>query len=134
MVDVDNFKAFNDTYGHLAGDDVLRALSRIVSHCARATDVVGRFGGEEFLVVLPDTSVENAVILAERLRQEVERHGHERLRPFSNQLPTVSIGVCAAGPRDDTYAAIARCDRALYESKHRGRNCFSLGLPDEEMP
>jgi diguanylate cyclase (GGDEF)-like protein len=134
MLDVDNFKAFNDAYGHLAGDEVLRELARMVSQCARGSDVVGRFGGEEFLVVLPDTPVENAAILAERLRQEVENFGHERLRQFNDQLPTISIGVCAAGPRDDTESAIARCDRALYESKHRGRNCFSLGLSDEEMP
>jgi diguanylate cyclase (GGDEF)-like protein len=134
MLDVDNFKAFNDAFGHLAGDDVLRALARTVVRCARASDVVGRFGGEEFLVVLPDTAVENAVILAERLRQEVENHDDEKLHPYEDRLPTISIGVCAAGPRDDTVSAIARCDRALYESKHRGRNCFSLGLPDEDMP
>ena len=134
MLDVDNFKAFNDAFGHLAGDDVLRGLSRTVVRCARASDVVGRFGGEEFLVVLPDTSVENAVILAERLRQEVERHDDVKLQDYHDRLPTISIGVCAAGPRDDTVSAIARCDRALYESKHRGRNCFSLGLPEEELP
>jgi len=134
MLDVDNFKAFNDAFGHLAGDDVLRALARTIVRCARASDVVGRYGGEEFLAVLPDTSVENAVILAERLRQEVERHDDEKLLEYKDRLPTISIGVCAAGPRDDTVSAIGRCDRALYESKHRGRNCFSLGLPEEELP
>jgi diguanylate cyclase (GGDEF)-like protein len=132
LLDVDNFKAFNDTCGHLAGDDVLRVLARIVTQTARTTDIVGRFGGEEFMVVLPDTSVDKAVVLAERLRTEVERFGREHVGQWMSRPPTISIGVCAVSPRDDSEAAIGRCDRALYESKHRGRNCFSLGLPDEE--
>jgi diguanylate cyclase (GGDEF)-like protein len=134
LIDVDNFKAFNDTCGHLAGDDVLRVLARIVTHAARSTDVVGRFGGEEFMVVLPDTPVENAVVLAERLRADVEKFGREHVTQWRGRPPTISIGVCAVSPRDDSEAAIGRCDRALYESKHRGRNCFSIGLSDEDAP
>jgi len=134
LLDVDRFKEFNDTCGHLAGDDVLRVLARIVTHAARATDIVGRYGGEEFMVVLPDTSVDNAVVLAERLRAEVERFGREHPGQWRSRPPTISIGVCAVSPRDDSEAAIGRFDRALYESKHRGRNCFSIGLPDEDTP
>jgi len=134
LIDVDNFKAFNDTYGHLAGDDVLRVLARIVTQAARSTDVVGRFGGEEFMVVLPDTPVENAVVLAERLRADVEKFGREHVTQWRGRPPTISIGVCAVSPRDDSEAAIGRCDRALYESKRRGRNCFSIGLSDEDAP
>jgi diguanylate cyclase (GGDEF)-like protein len=132
MIDIDNFRSFNDAHGHLAGDEVLRALARLFVTAGRATDVVGRFGGEEFLVVLPDTPVEHAAIFAERLRQDVERFGREHLRHLRDDPPTISIGVCALGPRDTTDAAIARADKALYESKHRGRNCFSLGLPEED--
>jgi diguanylate cyclase (GGDEF)-like protein len=134
LIDVDNFKAFNDTCGHLAGDDVLRVLARIVAHAARTTDVVGRYGGEEFMVVLPDTPVENAVVLAERLRADVEKFGREHVTQWRGRPPTISIGVCAVSPRDDSEAAIGRCDRALYESKHRGRNCFSIGLSEEDAP
>ena len=130
---IDN-RAFNDTCGHLAGDDVLRVLARIVVHAARTTDVVGRYGGEEFMVVLPDTPVENAVVLAERLRADVEKFGREHVTQWRGRPPTISIGVCAVSPRDDSEAAIGRCDRALYESKHRGRNCFSIGLSDEDAP
>ncbi len=131
MIDVDNFRSFNDAHGHLAGDEVLRALARLFVTAGRATDVVGRFGGEEFLIVLPDTPIEHAVIFSERLRQDVERFGREHLRHLRDDPPTISIGVCAVGPSDTTDAAISRADRALYESKRRGRNCFSLELPEE---
>jgi diguanylate cyclase (GGDEF)-like protein len=131
MVDVDQFKSFNDVYGHLAGDDVLRSLAQLFVASARASDVVGRFGGEEFLVVLPDTGVEDAVLFVERLRQDVERFGRENLTLFRDHALTISIGVCAVGGRDSLDSALARADRALYESKHRGRNCFSLEVPEE---
>jgi diguanylate cyclase (GGDEF)-like protein len=134
MIDIDNFRSFNDAHGHLAGDEVLRALARLFVTQGRATDVVGRFGGEEFLIVLPDTAVEQAAIFAERLRQDVQRFGREHLSHLRDDPPTISIGVCAVGPKDTTEAAIARADKALYESKHRGRNCFSLGLPEEDRP
>jgi diguanylate cyclase (GGDEF)-like protein len=132
MIDVDNFKSLNDAYGHLAGDEVLRALAWLFATTGRSTDVVGRFGGEEFLLILPDTPVEHAVIFAERLRQDVERFGREQLKHLRDHLPTISIGVCAVGTADTTESAISRADKALYESKRRGRNCFSLGLPEED--
>jgi len=132
MIDVDNFKSLNDAYGHLAGDEVLRALAWLFATTGRSTDVVGRFGGEEFLLILPDTPVEHAAIFAERLRQDVERFGRDQLKHLRDHPPTISIGVCAVGSRDTAEGAIARADKALYESKRRGRNCFSLGLPEEE--
>ena len=132
MIDVDSFKSLNDAYGHLAGDEVLRALAWLFATTGRSADVVGRFGGEEFLLILPDTPVEHAALVAERLRQDVERFGREQLKHLRDHPPTISIGVCAVGPRDTPEGAIARADKALYESKRRGRNCFSLGLPEEE--
>ncbi len=128
MVDVDNFKTFNDHHGHQAGDDVLRQLARLIAVTARASDIVGRFGGEEFLIALPDTSIEDAALFAERLRQEVERYGKLELARYGDHPPTISIGVCPITPDDTLESAIERADRALYESKSRGRNCFSLGL------
>lgn len=132
MIDVDNFKGFNDTYGHLAGDDLLRALARLFVSSARSTDVIGRFGGEEFLVLLPDAAAEEASIFAERLRQDVQRFGRESRMQFRDHELTISMGVASVVPSDTPESAIARADRALYESKNRGRNCFSLGLPDED--
>lgn len=128
LIDVDNFKAFNDRFGHRAGDEVLRRLARVFAATARTTDIVGRFGGEEFLIALPDTGPEDAALFAERLRQAVLRYGRRELRRFGDEPPTISIGVCPIAPDDTLDAAIERADRALYVSKSRGRNCFSLGL------
>lgn len=128
LVDLDNFKSFNDHHGHQAGDEVLRQLARLFAATARTTDIVGRFGGEEFLIALPDTSLEDAALFAERLRQAVESYGKRELARYGDHPPTISIGVCPIAPDDTLEAAIERADRALYESKSRGRNCFSLGL------
>src|SRR5262249_21236549 len=121
LLDVDNFKSFNDACGHLAGDAVLRELAQIVVRTARASDIVGRFGGEEFLVVLPDTSVENAAVCAERMRRDVEEFGREHAHELGDRAPTISIGVCAVDPdKDNPASVLARADRALYASKKRG--------------
>jgi diguanylate cyclase (GGDEF)-like protein len=134
LVDVDNFKSFNDRHGHVAGDDVLRRLASVLAATARASDIVGRFGGEEFLVALPDTVIEDGVLFAERLRQAVESYGRRELARYGDRPPTVSIGVCAVGIDDTIESALKRADQALYESKSRGRNCFSLGLPKGVLP
>ncbi len=134
MIDLDSFKSFNDAHGHLAGDEVLRGMASVFASAARATDIVGRFGGEEFLVALPDTAIEDAVLFAERLRQDVVHYGARELTRFGDQPPTISIGICSVGPHDTLQQAIERADRALYESKHRGRNCFSLSLPEDASP
>ena len=122
MIDIDNFKAFNDDHGHLAGDDALREVGRLFSEAVRAVDHVGRYGGEEFVVILPHTDVDAARRTAERLRSLVEAHGFgadpEVLRI------TVSIGV-ATHPGADTREPIdlvREADRALYRAKDSGRN------------
>jgi len=121
MVDVDHFKRINDAHGHAAGDAVLRSLARIASAQARAVDAICRYGGEEFVIVAPDTGREGAMILAERLRAAIERS------PVEHESQTIrltaSIGV-ASLQWEDTAAQdiLRRADAALYRAKQAGRN------------
>lgn len=129
FVDLDHFKTINDTWGHEAGDTVLRAVAQCLAASVREGDLVGRIGGEEFSVFLPDTDVEGARILAERLRLAIEL-----LRPRVGGQPlpiTASIGVAATGQGDlaeaDNLRAIQRgADQAMYEAKRGGRNRVSV--------
>lgn len=120
-IDLDYFKRVNDDLGHAAGDAVLRHFAAVAMATIRRADVLGRSGGEEFLVLLPDTSLAEARLLAERLRREIVANpaSHEgRVVPF-----TISIGVASLAPDDSTIdAALARADRALYDAKRSGRN------------
>jgi two-component system cell cycle response regulator len=122
LLDIDHFKTVNDRYGHPAGDAVLRQLAERATRYVRSVDLVGRMGGEEFVVVMPETSLAGAVVGAERLRAAVAA------RPFSlpdgGSLPvTVSIGVAAGGARRETVESILkRADEALYAAKDSGRN------------
>jgi diguanylate cyclase (GGDEF)-like protein len=125
MVDIDFFKSFNDTYGHLAGDEVLRTISQVLVSASREIDIVGRYGGEEFVVLLPETALEQAAISAERLRARVELRGQDLRTRFAKTKPlTISVGVTQAVPKagDDVERIIARVDAALYEAKEAGRN------------
>jgi diguanylate cyclase (GGDEF)-like protein len=119
MVDLDRFKSVNDTHGHLAGDAVLREAAARMSKAARVYDSLGRYGGEEFLVILPGCDLPSAAAQAERLRQAIERSPF----PGSNQpLPiTCSIGVASAAGFD-AESLIHHADEALYEAKAGGRN------------
>ncbi len=122
LMDVDRFKAVNDTYGHPVGNEVLRGLAALISESVRRSDLVGRYGGEEFLLVLPQTDREGAVALAERLRRTVEETTF-RVGPHEIRL-TVSIGVATfPGPgivgRETLFMAV---DRASYRAKALGRN------------
>jgi diguanylate cyclase (GGDEF)-like protein len=123
LFDIDHFKNYNDVNGHVAGDHLLRLLSHLVGDNIRADDVFGRFGGEEFLIILPDRSVEAASRLAEMLRQEIERFEF----PFGDWQPlgrlTVSGGVAGFPENAKTAADLLRAaDAALYEAKKSGRN------------
>ena len=121
MLDIDHFKSINDQHGHPAGDEVIRSVAAILGRTVRASDVPGRYGGEEFAVVLPDTDEHGAAIIAERIRRRIESAtmGREVVLQC-----TVSIGVAQAQPdSEDAGDWIARADRALYEAKRRGRNC-----------
>ena len=121
MVDVDHFKKFNDTYGHATGDDVLRLVARTIKGNIREEDVAARFGGEEMLVLMPDTPVDGGGVLAERLREAIESAVH--LGPGGDELHvTVSIGVAQLVEEDASQTLIERADAALYDAKHGGRN------------
>jgi diguanylate cyclase (GGDEF)-like protein len=120
MVDADHFKAINDTYGHQAGDEVLRTISERCQRTLRSHDVFGRYGGEEFVVVFPETSLADAGAVAERLRAAVA----DRPVQIGDQtLPvTVSIGLAAFAPGLDLEKLFQRADSALYSAKQDGRN------------
>ncbi len=122
MLDIDHFKKVNDDHGHLAGDAVLRDVARLLKDALRTVDSVGRYGGEEFLVILPHTPPEEARRTAERIRQQIGQHvfraGTKELRI------TVSVGVATWGPGDlrSPEGLIREADQALYRAKQEGRN------------
>ena len=121
MIDIDHFKKYNDTFGHLAGDDVLRKMASVFKTSVRDCDYTARYGGEEFLVILPETGAEEAVVAAERLRSQVE---NEKIGgDGSPKSVTVSVGV-ASYPEDgeDPESIVNAADTALYKAKTRGRN------------
>ena len=122
VMDVDKFKNFNDSYGHLAGDQVLEYLAAAIKQGVRADDIPSRFGGEEFTVLLPNTDRVSTLMVAERLRTSVA----SMAVPWKEQLPqvTISLGICTFENSVDADAAeiIRRADEALYLSKERGRN------------
>lgn len=130
MLDVDHFKAVNDRFGHAAGDDVLRFLGAEVTLQLRATDLAGRTGGEEFALVLPETSLSEAVATAERVRLaigQVPVPTDEAAQPIP---VTVSIGVAALEPEDGSLdELLSRADDALYEAKRTGRNRVCAAPP-----
>ena len=124
VIDIDHFKAINDTLGHAAGDAVLRQLPKLAAGSLRGVDVFGRFGGEEFLLILPGTGLAGARAVAERLRAALEA---ARLDGLAGRGVTLTAGVAEAAPREEPAALLARADRALYEGKARGRNQVAIG-------
>lgn len=125
MLDVDNFKKYNDTYGHLEGDVVLKQLADVIRNCLRLGDNGYRIGGEEFAVIMPDTDVESARLVAERLRATFAA---VRLKPHPDQttFSTVSIGVTHYRPYEKLTAFIRRGDAGCYQAKHQGKNCVMV--------
>lgn len=122
MIDFDHFKEVNDTYGHDAGDRVLRHFAEIARECLRESDSLGRLGGEEFAVLLPDTPLAGALTLAERLRMAVEA-AETRCDDRLSIRITLSIGLCQLSRDDHTASdALRRVDKALYRAKALGRN------------
>ncbi|MBD1920048.1 diguanylate cyclase [Microcoleus sp. FACHB-831] len=125
MIDIDDFKAVNDTYGHLTGDRVLKSLSRILQQRLRKTDVIGRYGGEEFAIILPDTDGPTAVKVLDELR---EGFAHVRQQSEGAEFSvTFSCGIAAYPTEVDSTLLNEAADKALYEAKRRGRNQVVLG-------
>jgi diguanylate cyclase (GGDEF)-like protein len=117
MIDVDNFKIVNDTYGHIAGDLVLKELADIIKPNIRVRDTITRFGGEEFAIILPQTNKERAIIVAEKIRNLVANHVF-RFKEDERNV-TISIGVVSVRDQVDTQLLIDLADRALYKAKER---------------
>jgi diguanylate cyclase (GGDEF)-like protein len=118
MADIDFFKRVNDTYGHNMGDVVLRKVSMILRNSLRKVDYVGRFGGEEFIIISPETSLQNAILLAERIRKIFNSFIIDGL----NSPVTLSFGISVYSAGKDMDTFINEADTALYEAKNNGRN------------
>ena len=120
VLDLDNFKKLNDTYGHQAGDDALMHLTKVVRKTLRPTDTVARYGGEEFIILFSETDLEQAVLVMRRLQRELTKrfflHNNERL------LITFSAGVAMLAPGESQDAVFARADKAMYQAKVQGKN------------
>ncbi|MCG2580081.1 MAG: diguanylate cyclase [Marinobacter sp.] len=118
IFDLDNFKSINDRFGHNEGDAVLSGVSALVGEGIRESEIAGRWGGEEFLIILPETPLDSAVPVADRLRGSIESHRFSIPEPV-----TISVGVATFRPGDTPHELIQRADAALYSAKESGRNC-----------
>ncbi len=123
MVDIDHFKSVNDVHGHGTGDNVLVAFGELLRRHTRQTDIVARFGGEEFVILLPHTSLEYAIATADRIR---EAFAACRVEPLTDAV-TASFGVVELIEGEQADALLRRADRALYEAKEAGRNRVMAG-------
>jgi diguanylate cyclase len=134
LADLDHFKRVNDTYGHAFGDQVIRACAQVISGAIKGRDVASRFGGEEFLILLPDTSGAGAMAVAEQIRTtfskaRIRRSGSEEAM---GQV-TISIGIAVPSLDEPLDQVIARADTALYQAKREGRNTARLALEDSPV-
>jgi diguanylate cyclase len=120
ILDLDNFKKLNDTYGHLAGDGALKHLVKVVRDTLRSMDVIARFGGEEFVILMPETEVDAAAAAMVRVQRELTRHFF--MHDNEKMLITFSCGVALRYPNEDQASLVARADRAMYQAKQTGKN------------
>jgi diguanylate cyclase (GGDEF)-like protein len=133
LTDIDHFKQVNDQYGHPAGDETIRSVCQALTKGLRAADLLGRYGGEEFLMILPHTRLDGAISVAERLRQSVEKMAIS----WNGLLLQVTLSLGVTELRDDTkdYEQIVHeADKALYVSKTAGRNCVHAFTPSDPSP
>ena len=131
MVDIDRFKSINDLWGHATGDRVIQAVANAMVALTRGQDVVGRLGGEEFLLILAETDGEGALANAERLRETIQNM--TSVTSEDNQIVrfTISVGVTSSSPDDAAFAdMLGRADKALYAAKNRGRNLVVAVWPE----
>ncbi len=128
LIDIDYFKVINDTEGHAAGDHALRKVVSSIATQLRAYDVLGRFGGDEFLLILPQTAIRDALTVAERVGNSA------RILTGKGPTLTLSIGLSEAVPGERAISLLARADQALYDAKRAGRNCTRVVMPDLRIP
>jgi diguanylate cyclase (GGDEF)-like protein len=121
MLDIDNFKQVNDQFSHLVGDEVLRTLARLLRDGCRSVDVVGRYGGEEFMLILVETGLGPAREVCEKLRQTIEAHTWEKIQPGLAQV-TISIGLTDNQEAFTVEELITLADKNLYRAKKQGKN------------
>lgn len=134
LMDIDHFKRINDRRGHAVGDKILQQFALLVGSNIRSQDVFGRWGGEEFLLICPDSSIDNAFYLAEKIRRIISETLFEEEKPMA---VTASFGVSTILPDEDFMSAFRRVDTALYKAKFSGRNCTIIAdttLPDSLEP
>jgi diguanylate cyclase (GGDEF)-like protein len=124
VMDIDKFKSINDTYGHATGDEIIKAFTKVVEGIIRKTDMLFRYGGEEFVVIMGNTGRDGSLLLAERIRRGIERM--EVLVPQCRFPVTVSLGVASLNGKEDGNSLFERADQALYEAKASGRNRVCL--------
>jgi len=121
LLDLDDFKAFNDTYGHIEGDQVLLRLGQVIKRCLRKEDSAYRYGGEEFTIILPMTTSDEGVVTAERIREELRKENFSPM-PDKQVYLTVSIGVAQYKKHEDVKAFVNRVDHLMYQGKKKGKN------------
>ncbi len=125
--DIDHFKNYNDEFGHQKGDEVLQSVSEILRSSCRSSDTAARYGGEELVVILPETDMEGAYLVAEKARKLIEARSGD----VAGTTVTISMGIASFGPENDGPAElIAASDRALYKAKANGRNCCVMDSKD----
>ncbi|WP_063370480.1 GGDEF domain-containing protein [Sedimenticola thiotaurini] len=128
LMDIDRFKSINDQYGHLYGDQALKAAAQCAEQSIRESDMIFRYGGEEFLILLTGTSLEGAELLAERIRENIESMPPQTDKEITM---TVSLGVTSLIESDDVSSLFQRMDSALYRAKDSGRNCVVVDRTDD---
>ncbi|MDD2776639.1 MAG: GGDEF domain-containing protein [Gallionella sp.] len=126
MIDVDHFKKYNDAHGHLGGDHALIAVGEVLRNTVRPYDFTTRYGGEEFMVILPNTSQDEGVMIAERIRQAIENKGIFSASGVMLPSVTISIGLAVSQSTSTPQSLIAAADVQLYRSKESGRNCTRI--------
>lgn len=132
VIDIDNFKVINDRYGHLAGDEILRDIAKTLTGNVRNTELVFRYGGDEFVILLSNTDLEGARLVAERLRVALDKLDFPQ-REAGGVIPTASIGVAQMKLGEDPESLFKRTDEAMYDAKARGRNRVVCASPNGAM-
>lgn len=122
MIDIDHFKTLNDTLGHIAGDEIILSVAEKILHCIRSVDFAARYGGDEFVIILSETTADEAVKTAERIRSHVANIQYNSTDQLA-RVVTLSIGIIQSEAEDTSLThLLSRVDSALYQAKHAGRN------------